>query len=67
VLWEAIRDVAQYSSSFDFSGTMIKGVEHFFKGFGAIQMPYSVISKGRLSFRKRLVLKIKERLFKKLQ
>jgi lipid II:glycine glycyltransferase (peptidoglycan interpeptide bridge formation enzyme) len=65
VLWEAIREVAEYSSSFDFSGTMLKGVEHFFRGFGAIQMPYYTISKGKFSLRKKLILKIRQYLLKK--
>ena len=47
VMWEAICDVAKVSSSFDFEGSMIEGVERFFREFGAIQMPYFVLSKGR--------------------
>jgi hypothetical protein len=60
VLWTAITEVAEHSSSFDFSGTMLEGVERFFREFGAIQMPYHTISKGKLSLLKRLALKIQE-------
>ena len=46
-MWKAICDVSRVSSSFDFEGSMIQGVEYFFRGFGAKQMPYFAISKGK--------------------
>ena len=46
VLWEVIRFASTVSRSFDFAGSMIKGVEYFNRGFGAIQKPYFTISKG---------------------
>ncbi|MDR2835444.1 MAG: GNAT family N-acetyltransferase [Bacteroidales bacterium] len=58
VLWQAICDVAEYSYSFDFEGSMIQGVERFFREFGAKQIPFFEISKGRLSLIKRLIMKI---------
>ncbi|MDR1974671.1 MAG: GNAT family N-acetyltransferase [Bacteroidales bacterium] len=57
-LWEAINEVSQHSTSFDFEGSMIKGVEHFFRGFGAKQMPYFVVEKGKMSPLKRFQIKI---------
>jgi hypothetical protein len=49
VLWQAICDTAVYSSSFDFEGSMIQGVERFFRAFGAKQMPFFAISKGKVN------------------
>ena len=43
---EAIAYVSQYTNRFDFEGSMIKGVEHSFRKFGAVQTPYFSISKG---------------------
>ena len=48
ILWEAIRYVSQYTDTFDFEGSMIPGVERFFREFGAIQ-PLLTITKGKLS------------------
>jgi lipid II:glycine glycyltransferase (peptidoglycan interpeptide bridge formation enzyme) len=60
VLWQAICDVSTNSLSFDFEGSMIQGVEHFFREFGAKQVPFFTISKGKMSFVKKLILKIKQ-------
>jgi len=46
VMWEVIRFASTVSRSFDFAGSMMKGVEYFNRGFGAIQKPYFTISKG---------------------
>jgi len=46
VLSEAIREVSNFSASFDFEGSMMPGVESVFRSFGAIQKPYFTISKG---------------------
>ncbi|GHT08829.1 hypothetical protein FACS189432_01430 [Bacteroidia bacterium] len=59
-MWEAISDVSKVSDSFDFEGSMIQGVEHFFREFGAQQMPFFTISKGKMNFWKKIVLKIKK-------
>ena len=40
LLWEAIRLSRQLGLDFNFEGSMIKGVEKFFRGFGATQIPY---------------------------
>lgn len=49
VLWEAIRTVSAYADRFDFEGSMLPGVERFFREFGAVQTPYFTISKGKIS------------------
>jgi len=43
-LWEAVKFSANVSQIFDFEGSMIAPIEHFFRGFGAIQTPYFAIS-----------------------
>lgn len=58
ILWEAIRYVSQYTDTFDFEGSMIPGVERFFREFGAIQTPFFTITKGKLSLLNRACLKI---------
>lgn len=47
LLWEAIRFAAGRSERFDFEGSMLPGVERFFREFGATQTPYFMITKGR--------------------
>ena len=61
VLWEAIKYVSQYTDTFDFEGSMIPGVERFFREFGAIQTPYFMISRGGLGFMDRVRIKLKNR------
>ncbi|MGI9611598.1 MAG: GNAT family N-acetyltransferase, partial [Acidimicrobiales bacterium] len=41
VLWEGIRRAAGVSQQFDFEGSMIEGVEAFFRRFGGHPVPYS--------------------------
>jgi hypothetical protein len=43
-MWEAIKHASQVSRSFDFEGSMIEPVERFFRSFGAIQTPYSMLT-----------------------
>ena len=62
VLWESIRFVSQYTDTFDFEGSMIPGVERFFREFGAKQTPYFTINKGKMSFKDRVLLKLKRSL-----
>jgi hypothetical protein len=38
-LWYAIKNAGRFSRIFDFEGSMIPGIEHFFNGFGASQTP----------------------------
>ena len=58
VLWQAIVDLSEKVEIFDFSGSMLKGVEHFFREFGTVQLPYFVISKGKLTLIQKILLKI---------
>ena len=59
VLWEAMQYVSDKSKVFDFEGSMIPGVERFFREFGAIQKPFFTITKGKLSLLDRVRLKMK--------
>lgn len=43
VTWEAIRFAATVSRQFDFEGSMIRPIEHFYRDFGGRQTPYSRI------------------------
>jgi hypothetical protein len=58
VIREAMGDVAGYAPVFDFEGSMLPGVERFFRGFGAVQTPYFAVSKGKVSLLKRIIIKI---------
>jgi hypothetical protein len=52
--WEAIRLASEVSRVFDFEGSMLKPVEHFFRGFGGRQAPYLQVSKASLTARSML-------------
>ncbi len=58
LLWEAIRFAAGRCERFDFEGSMVPGVERFFREFGATQMPYFTITKGRLGLVRRVGYKL---------
>lgn len=60
VLWTAIQFVKDRSRKFDFEGSMLPGVERFFREFGAKQLPYFRISKGDLSIWERIIIKLKK-------
>ncbi len=45
LIWRAILDAGKEGKDFDFEGSMLPGVEKFFRSFGGIQMPYHQISK----------------------
>jgi hypothetical protein len=62
VLWDVIRFVSAHAEKFDFDGSMLPGVERFFREFGAIQTPYFTISRGTLRIWDRIRLKLKRRL-----
>jgi len=59
VMWEAIQYVSQFTDTFDFEGSMLPGVEHFFREFGAVQTPYFAISRGKPSLIDRIRIKLK--------
>ncbi|MDO4757621.1 MAG: GNAT family N-acetyltransferase [Parabacteroides sp.] len=58
VLWECIHYVSSFVDTFDFEGSMIPGVERFFREFGAIQTPYFTITKGKLSLIDKVRIKL---------
>lgn len=62
VLWHAIQAVRSHTHQFDFEGSMLPGVERFFREFGALQTPYYAITKGKLSLLHRAWLKLRERI-----
>ncbi len=41
LLWEAIQRAAPRARSFDFEGSMVEGIERFFRAFNARQVAYS--------------------------
>jgi hypothetical protein len=49
--WEAIRLASEVSCVFDFEGSMLEPVEHYFRGFGGRQTPYFLISRAGLRAR----------------
>lgn len=59
IMWECIQYVSLFTDTFDFEGSMIPGVEQFFRVFGATQTPYFTIKKGKLSLLDRVYLKLK--------
>ena len=52
--WEAIRLAAEVSRVFDFEGSMVEPIEHYFRGFGGRQTPYFCITKAGLRARSAL-------------
>ncbi len=46
VMWEAIRSQPDTVEIFDFEGSMIEPVERFFRAFGAVQTPYSYVTRS---------------------
>jgi hypothetical protein len=44
-MWSAIKHAATVTQRFDFMGSMLEPIERFFRGFGAIQVPYFNITK----------------------
>jgi hypothetical protein len=62
VLWEAIQSVSVYANRFDFEGSMLPGVERFFRDFGAIQTPYFTISKGKVGLWDKVLIKLHHRI-----
>lgn len=46
LLWEAIMRARAVTDVFDFEGSMLQPIEHFFRGFGARQTPYLVVSRA---------------------
>ena len=45
VTWESIKFAAEKGLNYDFEGSMLPGVEHFYRQFGGVQTPYFKIWK----------------------
>ncbi|HTB05403.1 MAG TPA: GNAT family N-acetyltransferase [Bacteroidia bacterium] len=45
LIWEGIKLAASMKLQFDFEGSMIESIEHFFRSFGPVQKPYFTVSK----------------------
>jgi hypothetical protein len=45
VMWEAIKFASTVTKEFDFVGSMNESIERFFRGFGARQAPYFILTK----------------------
>ena len=48
VIWEGIQFAAQKSRVFDFEGSMIEGIENFFRQFNSVCTPYYLVRKNGL-------------------
>lgn len=49
ILWEGIQMAAGKSAAFDFEGSMVEGIENFFRQFGGRCIPYYEVRKNGLS------------------
>jgi Acetyltransferase (GNAT) domain len=58
VLWKAINFCASVTTSFDFEGSVLRPVEHFFRRFGGQQVSCSVVR--RMSRRVRVLNAVRE-------
>jgi GNAT acetyltransferase-like protein len=43
VLWHGIEHAGEHGLGFDFEGSMLRGVERFFRAFGGEPIPYSIV------------------------
>jgi hypothetical protein len=59
--WEAIRLASQVSRVFDFEGSMVESIEHFFRAFGGKQTPYLSISRSGLKARSAMAARSTQR------
>lgn len=59
LLSEAIRHACQTDKIFDFEGSMIEGIEGFFRGFGGRPVPYLMIEKNALPLPIRWIRKLR--------
>lgn len=56
VMWTAINDLSGKVRSFDFEGSMLRGVGRIYREFGGRQMPFFAIEKGKISLWKKIRL-----------
>lgn len=59
ILWEGIQFASRHSKIFDFEGSMVEGIENFFRQFGGVCTPYYTVS--RRSFPEEVLLAAKPR------
>lgn len=45
ILWDGIQFASKHSKAFDFEGSMIEGIENFYRQFSGECLPYYVVSK----------------------
>jgi Acetyltransferase (GNAT) domain len=55
--WEAIKLASEVSQIFDFEGSMLEPIEHFFRGFGGRQTPYFSICKAGMKAKPALAVR----------
>jgi hypothetical protein len=46
LMWDAIQFAAQHSLVFDFEGSMVQGIERFFRSFNPTLVPYNRVYKA---------------------
>jgi len=56
-MWTVINDLSGQVGAFDFGGSMVKGIERFFREFGTLQKSYFVIEKGKMGLFKKIRMK----------
>lgn len=49
--WKSIECASRFAKRYDFEGSMIESIERAFRSFGAVQKPYSVISRRSRSMK----------------
>jgi hypothetical protein len=59
LLDKAIKKSAESDQVFDFEGSMIEGIEGFFRGFGGVPVPYLTIEKNQLPLFVRWIRKLR--------
>ena len=65
IIWESIKFAAAHSRVFDFEGSNIEGIEHFFQQFGGRCTPYYSVRRAGLLYEARLILQEHSTLFRK--
>lgn len=50
LVWTLLEDLHGRTQAFDFEGSMDKGIEHFYRSFGARQVPYFEVSRFQPAF-----------------
>lgn len=55
LIWNVLQYLSGKVKSYDFEGSMDKGVEYFYRSFGATQTPFFSVSRYRYGFLRRLI------------